>query len=135
MNKVVLIGRVSKDIDLKFLPGDGKAIAKFTLAVTRKYKKDEADFINCTIFGKQAETIAQYVTKGQQLAVEGRIQTGSYQKDDNTKVYTTDIIVDGFDFIGGSKNTSDYKSNNDIEDVFNNAGVDFTPVNNDDMPF
>lgn len=133
MNKVVLIGRVSKDIDLKFLPGDGKAIAKFTLAVTRKYKKDEADFINCTVFGKQAETIAQYVTKGQQLAVEGRIQTGSYEAQDGTKRYTTDVIVEGFDFIGGSKKNN---TNNDIEDVFNNAGVDFTPVDDDDiMPF
>ena len=105
MNKVVLIGRLTKDPDLKFAAGTGTAITNFTLAVNRPKDKNgevKADFINCVAFGKTAETIAQYLTKGRQLAVFGNIRTGSYEAQDGTKRYTTDVYVEGFDFIDSS---------------------------------
>ena len=106
MNKVILIGRLTKDADLKFIPGSGKAVARFSLAVNRPMKKDEADFINCVIFGKAAETIVQYTSKGSQLGIIGRIRTGSYEKD-GVKKYTTEIIIDNFEFISNGKKEND----------------------------
>jgi single-strand DNA-binding protein len=105
MNKVILIGRVTKDPELKFIPGNGMAICKFTLAVNRPSKDKQADFINCVAFDKRAETIAQYVAKGHLFAVTGSIKNGSYEANDGTKRYTTDIIVDGFDFIQSKKDS------------------------------
>lgn len=117
MNKVVLIGRLTKDPDLKFAQGTGKAITRFTLAVNRLMKKDEADFINCIAFGKTGETIAQYLTKGKQLAITGNIRTGSYEAKDGTKKYTTDVIIDSFEFIsGGQANQTNPEINNSIDE-------------------
>lgn len=131
MNKVVLIGRLTKDPELKFAAGTGKGVCRFTLAVNRAYKKDEADFINCVAFGKTAETIAQYITKGRELAISGSIRNGSYDAQDGTKRYTTDVIVDSFNFIGAGPNNS--KSSSDsFGGSFDN---DITPVNDSDMPF
>lgn len=100
MNKVVLIGRMTKDAQLGYTSNTQKAVAKFTLAVDRI--SDGADFINCTAFGKQAENIEKFVKKGNRLAVVGRIQTGSYEKD-GQKIYTTDVIVENAEFIEPKK--------------------------------
>ena len=99
MNKIILMGRLTKEPELKYIPNTDKGVAKFTLAVPRAFKKDETDFINCTAFGKQAEIIASYVTKGQRLLVEGALQIGSYTNKEGAKVYTTDVIVNSFNFI------------------------------------
>jgi len=139
MNKVVLLGRLTADPDLKFAAGSGAAVAKFSLAVTRPFKKDETDFINCIAFGKTGETIAQYLTKGRQLAVTGSIRTGSYDAKDGTKRYTTDVIVDSFEFIGSSKSNDNQGSNNSFnQDNFGgmNFEEDMTPVDDGEMmPF
>ena len=74
MNKVILIGRMTKDPELNYTAGNGTAVTRFSLAVARPFKKDETDFINCVSFGKTGETIAQYLTKGRQLAVTGSIR-------------------------------------------------------------
>lgn len=133
MNKVVLIGRLTKDPDLKFTAGSGTAVSRFTVAVNRQFKKDETDFINCVAFGKTAETISQYLTKGRQIAVTGSIRTGSYEAQDGTKRYTTDVAVDSFEFIGNKG------SNNDTFEggTFNSGGYgdDPVPVDDGDMPF
>ena len=100
MNKVVLVGRLTKDPELRFAAGSGSAVCRFTVAVNRQFKKDETDFIGCVAFGKTAEIIAQYLTKGREIAVSGSIRTGSYDAQDGTKRYTTDVAVDSFDFIG-----------------------------------
>ncbi len=97
MNYVSLIGRLTKDPELKYSQS-GKAFCKFTIAVTREFNREEADFINCVAWDKRAETIAEYLKKGRRIAVQGRLQTGSYEKDGRT-IYTTDIIVDKFTFI------------------------------------
>ena len=86
MNKVIIIGRLTKDPELRYAAGSGTAVCRFTLAVARQFKKDETDFINCIAFNKAGEAIAQYLTKGRQLAVTGNIRTGSYDAQDNNQV-------------------------------------------------
>lgn len=132
MNKVVLIGRMVADPELNFQANSGMAICRFRLAVTRPFKKDETDFINCIAFNKRAEAIAQYLTKGRQLAVTGSIRTGSYDAKDGTKRYTTDIVVDSFEFIGnGQGNNQGGASSNNQGSFYD----DMTPEDTGDCPF
>jgi single-strand DNA-binding protein len=131
---VVLIGRMVADPELNFQANSGMAICRFRLAVTRPFKKDETDFINCIAFNKRAEAIAQYLTKGRQLAVTGSIRTGSYDAKDGTKRYTTDIVVDSFEFIGqGNNNNQGNTPQNNFGGM--NFEDDMTPVDDGDMPF
>lgn len=109
MNSIILIGRLTKDPELKYT-NNGKANTRFTLAVQRN--KEETDFINCVTWEKTAENIAEYFKKGSQIAVQGAIRTGSYEKDGRT-VYTTDVWVYKFDFVGNNQNV---KKNNENED-------------------
>lgn len=129
MNKVIIIGRLTKDPNLNFTPGNGTAVCKFGVAVSRPFKKGETDFINCIAFGKTGESIGQYMQKGKEIALTGRIQTGSYDKADGTKVYTTDVVVENFEFVG-SKGSS---SNNNASEKTIDA--DLVQVNDNDMPF
>jgi len=103
MNKVLLTGRVGKDIEAVASKG-GNTVAKFSLAVSRYVKGGEntTDWINCVAFGKTAETLEQYVEKGVLILVEGNIKTGSYEKDGSRK-YTTDVIVEKFEFLEKKK--------------------------------
>lgn len=132
MNKVVLIGRLTKDPELRYAQGNGAAVCKFTLAVARPFKKDETDFINCVSFGKAAETINRYMTKGKQLAVTGSIRTGSYDAQDGTKRYTTDIAVDEFEFIGNGQGASNTPQGNTTNN--NDFGYE-EPIDEGSMPF
>ena len=103
MNSVCILGRMVRDPELRYSTGENStAVCSFTLAVDRPRKDDEADFIRCIAFGKTGEVIGKHLTKGRQAAVTGRIQTGSYEKD-GVRHYTTDVIVERFDFVG-SKN-------------------------------
>ena len=110
MNKVILMGRLTKDIELRTAGGDGQlAVARFTIAVDRRNRKSgdnqTADFIQCVSFGKQAEVIAQYFHKGSRIGIGGHIQTGNYTNREGTKVYTTDVVVDDFEFIDSKAET------------------------------
>lgn len=135
INKVVLLGRLTKDPELRYAQGNGTAICRFTLAVARPFKKDETDFINCVAFGKAAETINQYMTKGRQLAITGSIKTGTYDAQDGTKRYTTDINVDGFEFIGnGQANGNNSGNAENISNNDNGFGYE-TPIDDGEMPF
>ena len=101
MNKVILIGRLTKDPLIKTAGDKGTKIARYTLAVDRRFKKEgeaSADFINCTAFGKSADFAQNYLHKGVKIAVTGRIQTGSYDKD-GQRVYTTGVIVEEHEFV------------------------------------
>lgn len=109
MNKVILIGRLTNDPELR--ENENSKMAKFTVAVNRL--KEGADFINCIAWNKTAELISKYFNKGSQIALEGRINTGSYEKD-GKKVYTTDIIVENITFIG-SKDTPEKRGNESIK--------------------
>ncbi len=135
MNKVVLIGRTTKSPELRYSPGSGTAVCRFTLAVTRPFKKDETDFINCVAFGKTGETIAQYVLKGRQVAVTGSIRTGSYDAQDGSKRYTTDVVLDGFEFIGNSNNNSSGGAWEAPADDSNMGFGEEAAIDDGDMPF
>ena len=102
MNKVILIGRVVRDAEIRYSQGTSSTcIARYTLAVDRKFKQEgqsNADFINCIAFGKLGEFAEKYLHKGTKIAVTGRIQTGSYTNKDGQKVYTTDVVVEEQEF-------------------------------------
>lgn len=104
MNKVILIGRMTSDPQINY---NGElCIARYTLAVERQFKKDTeqgADFIRCVAFGKNGEFAEKYFEKGLKLAVEGRIQTGSYEDKDGKTVYTTDVIINSQEFVESKK--------------------------------
>ena len=122
MNKVVLIGRLTKDPELRYTPGTGAAVSTVTLAVDRynsKTQQKEADFIPVVVYGKRAESLANNLGKGSPAAISGRIQTRSYDAKDGTKRYVTEVVADDIQFLDGSKN----KNNNDLQEV------------NDDGPF
>lgn len=110
MNKVILLGRLTRDPEIRYSAGaESKAVAKFTLAVDRRYKKDgdeQADFIGCTAFGKSAEFIEKYFRKGQKILVEGHWQTGSYTDKNGNKVYTNDCIIEQVDFAESKRDSS-----------------------------
>ena len=118
MNSVQLVGRFTRDPEVRYTDG-GSSIARFSLAVDRKFKQeggDSADFINCVAFGKTAEFIERYFRKGQRIGLNGRIQTGSYTNQDGNKVYTTDVIAENVEFVEskgteGSAKPSDVPSN------------------------
>ncbi|WP_085829045.1 single-stranded DNA-binding protein [Clostridium massiliodielmoense] len=131
MNRVVLIGRPTKDPELQFTPGAGKAVTKFILAVNRRYKKDgqpEADFLPVVVWGKIAENTANYVSKGSQIGVSGSIRTRSYEAKDGNKRYVTEIVADEIQFLD-SKNS---RQNNSDEEYLD---PDVTPVDDGDIPF
>jgi single-strand DNA-binding protein len=103
MNKVILLGRLTRDPDVRYSSGDNAmAIARYTLAVDRRFKRNgddqTADFIGCVAFGKQGEFAEKYLRKGTKVAITGRIQTGSYTNKDGQKVYTTDVVVEEQEF-------------------------------------
>jgi len=139
MNKVVLVGRPTKDPELRFTPGTGKAVATFTLAVNRRFKtpgQPEADFIPVVVWGKTAENTANYVAKGKLVGVSGTIQTRSYDAKDGTKRYVTEVVADEVQFLepksSGTTNTN--YSTTYQEDLGDFEG-DYQEVKDDDIPF
>lgn len=101
MNSVVLIGRLTKDPELRYIPESQNAVATFTLAVDRPFAKEkQADFIRIVVYGKQAENCERFLTKGRLAGIQGRIQTGSYKNKEGATVYTTDVIADRVEFLG-----------------------------------
>jgi single-strand DNA-binding protein len=118
MNKVSLVGRLTRDPEVRYTTGENaSAIARFSVAVNRRFKNAEgnyeADFINCIAFGKSAEFIEKYFRKGMAIGLTGRIQTGSYTNKDGQKVYTTDVVVEETEFVeskGGNETSNNTPS-------------------------
>ncbi len=127
MNKVVLIGRMTKEPELKFTPGTGTAVCTFTMAVNRRFKKEgqpDADFIPIVVWGKQAESTANYMSKGKLLSVAGRIETRSYEAKDGGRRYVTEVVADEVSFL-------EYGNKNEGQ-----AANDYMPADDDNsMPF
>ena len=102
MNKVVLVGRLTRDPEVRYSQGDNAtAVARYTLAVDRRFRRDgepTADFIPCVIFGRSAEFAEKYFHQGMRVSISGRIQTGSYTNREGQKVYTTDVVVEDQEF-------------------------------------
>ena len=133
MNNVVLIGRLTKDPELAYGGQNSDiAVCRFTLAVDRPTQDKAADFIRIVVFRKQAETAHQYLAKGRQCAVEGRIQTGSYKDREGKTVYTTDVVANRVQFLGsngssGQQNQHGQPEFEPVQDAFVNC--------DDDIPF
>ena len=143
MNNVVLIGRLTRDPELRFLPVNGTPVATFSLAIDKplsKEKKQEleakgqqtADFINIVVWGRQAENCANYLAKGKLTAVQGRLQSRSYEGKDGIRRYVTEVVGERVEFLewGDNKNTNDTSNSSDF------SGIDgFHTVDDDDIPF
>ncbi len=146
MNKVVLIGRLTKDPELRYTTSN-VAAASFTLAVNRTFQNQngvrEADFINIVMWRKQAETAKKYLSKGSLIAVEGRIQTRNYDGADGKKVYVTEVVADNFEFLeskGQRGANTDIEFNQDVPtaDVSDEPYIDFgdsIELSDDDIAF
>lgn len=124
MNKVILMGRLTREPEIKYTQENETTIAKYTLAVNRIFKREgdsEADFINCVAFGRAAEFAEKYFYQGIKIIISGRIQTGSYVNKDGHKVYTTNIVVEEQEFAESKGATKDNNSP-DIENSINEMG-------------
>lgn len=127
MNKVILIGRLTRDVEMRY-SANNNAIARYTLAVNRQFKNSdqEADFLPCIAFGKTAELAGNYLSKGMRIAVEGRIQTGSYTNREGQKIYTTEIVVDRQEFL--EKKASSSQPDNGAADAAGNYADRFMDI-------
>lgn len=145
MNSVVLIGRLTRDPELRFIAGSGRAVANFTLAIDRNLAKDKkaemqqkglptADFIRVVVWGKQAENCASFLVKGRLVAINGSIQTSSYKTNTGETKYSTDVLANRVEFL----EWGDKKQESGSSDNFN-YGVDpseFQAIeDDDDIPF
>lgn len=135
MNNVVLIGRLTKDPELAY-GGQNRdiAVCRFTLAVDRPTQDKAADFIRIVVFRKQAENANQYLAKGRQCAVEGRIQTGSYKDREGKTVYTTDVVANRVQFLGANGSSGQQKQNQQGQPEFEPVPDAFVNCD-DDIPF
>ena len=135
MNQVVLIGRLTKDVDLTYTTGSQMAVAKFTLAIDRPVKKGsdkQADFIRIIAFGKTAENCDKYLCKGRLVAVNGAIQTGSYQNKGGNTVYTTDVVTNRVEFLEWGDKQDNRQEQTAMPDP---AMPDSFEAVNEDVPF
>ncbi|ENZ3792440.1 single-stranded DNA-binding protein [Listeria monocytogenes] len=159
MNRVVLVGRLTKDPDLRYTPA-GAAVATFTLAVNRPFKngqgEQEADFIQCVVWRKPAENVANFLKKGSLTGVDGRVQTRNYEGNDGKRVYVTEIVAESVQFLepkqnavegstpNNNQNEASYSNNNknssyrasssQNSDSFANEGKPID-ISDDDLPF
>ena len=139
MNKCVLMGRLTRDPEIRV--NNDKTVARFSIAVDRRFKRDgddqTADFINCVAFGKTAEFVEKYAHKGTKFVVEGRIQTGSYTNKDGVRVYTTDIVVEQLEF-AESKSSADGNATGNTANSNATTNTSFMDIPDDiseELPF
>lgn len=153
MNSVVLIGRLVRDPELRYLPNGGMAVTRFSIAVDKQLSRDKkqemeskgqptADFINIVVWGKQGENCANYLKKGRNVALQGRIQTGSYTAQDGTKRYTTDVVAEKVQFIDWGDSNQGYSDNRGYESQNNSGNIPQTDgfhnddsIDDEDIPF
>ena len=145
MNNVSLLGRVVRDIELKYT-GNGTAVANFTIAVDRRFKNADGeydtDFINIVVWRQSAEFVSKYFKKGSPIAVEGSIQTRNYENSEGRKVYVTEVVADNVGFVprDNSQQQSQQQNNNPFENVDFNSNDPFetnnaTEIDDDSLPF
>ncbi|EKL5558834.1 single-stranded DNA-binding protein [Listeria monocytogenes] len=122
MNRVVLVGRLTKDPDLRYTPA-GAAVATFTLAVNRPFKngqgEQEADFIQCVVWRKPAENVANFLKKGSMAGVDGRVQTRNYEGNDGKRVYVTEIVAESVQFLEPKHNPAESSTSNNNQNGAN----------------
>ncbi len=138
MNSVMLVGRLTRDPEVRYMSESQRAVANFSIAIDRGKDRSGndlgADFPNIVCFGKQAEVVEKYVTKGMQVGIQGRLQTRSYENKDGKKVYVTEVVADRVEFLDSKKKTSqpDAVIEAEVKQAESNMWNDFIP---DDIPF
>lgn len=144
MNKAILVGRLTRDPEIRYtVAGESMCIARYTLAVDRRGKREEgqptADFINCVAFGKNGEFAEKYLRQGTKIAIVGHIQTGSYTNKDGKKVYTTDVVIDEQEFAESknsqSSNVSSGSSTQQTPEVDENGFMNIPDGIDEELPF
>lgn len=137
MNSVQLVGRFTRDPEVRYTDG-GSTIARFSLAVDRRYKSENgptADFPNCVAFGKTAEFIEKYFHKGMRMGCQGRIQTGSYTNNDGQKVYTTDVVVESCEFVEAKASQQSEENNDGFGPADENGFMNIPADIDEELPF
>jgi len=138
MNSVNLIGRLTRDPEVRYTSGTQMAVANFTIAIdrmTREGAERQADFPRITVFGKQAENCEKYLVKGRKVAIEGRIQTGSYQNKNGDTVYTTDVVANRVEFLEwGDRTQGEMQDQGNALDAEENIPEQFAMIA-EDVPF
>lgn len=137
MNSVQLVGRLTRDPEIRYSDG-GSSVARFSLAVDRRYKGENgptADFPSCVAFGKTAEFIEKYFSKGMRIGLQGRIQTGSYTNNDGVKVYTTDVIVENCEFVESKGAQASNNASSDYPEPGEDGFVNIPDDIDEELPF
>lgn len=143
MNNVTLIGRLTRDPEVRYTSGSQLAVARFTIAIDRPTRsgdgEKQTDFPSIVVFGKQAENCERFLTKGRQVGIEGRIQTGSYTNKDGNKVYTTEVVANRVEFLGGrdSGSGSGFGQSQQSAPRNDDMGIPegFSAIDDEDIPF
>ena len=142
MNRVILAGRITKDVDVRYSTGEKQtAVARFTLAVDRRFHREgeqDADFVSCVAFGNTAQFLEKYGTKGTKFICEGRIQTGSYVGKDGARVYTTDVVIENIEFAESKASQSSNTGYQQPGSSTNGGGTQFMDIPDgiiDELPF
>lgn len=138
MNKVILMGRLTRDPEVRYTQGEhSTAVARYTLAVDRKVKSNNetADFINCICFSKMAEVAEKYLRKGTKITISGRIQTGSYVNKEGNKVYTTDVVVEEQEFAESKGASNNNASSNNTTGNIPGGFMDIPDGMDEELPF
>lgn len=136
MNRCVFVGRLTKDPELRYTPGTGKAVCNFTLAVNRRFKtqgQPDADFFNIVVWNKQGEAAANNLVKGNQAAVAGEMRTRTYEAKDGTKKYVTELWADEVQFLTPKNNNQTNTQNTSDNDI--DYDDEITPIDDGDIPF
>jgi single-strand DNA-binding protein len=135
INVVTLIGRITKDLELRYT-GDGKAVANFTIALDRKYNRDQTDFVPCVVWRELAENCARYTGKGSLIALEGRLQVSTYDNQDGNKVWKMEVVAENVKFLDFRNKDDQNVSNNSssYSDPFQQVGKPID-LSDDDLPF
>lgn len=130
MNKYIGIGRITKDIELR-TTSNNKSVSQFTIAINEGYGEEQrTNYIDCTVWGKQAENMSKYCSKGSLIAIEGRLQTGSYEDKEGTKRKTTKVVAESIQFLGNKKEEN--KEITEEKDPFEEFGEE---ISDEDLPF
>lgn len=138
MNKVILIGRLTRDPELRYT-GSNTPVTTFSLAVNRPFTNQsgerEADFINCVVWRKLAETVKNYLSQGSQVAVEGRIQTRNYDDQNGQKRYVTEVIVENIDFVGSRRDNAQGQMSQPTAPATTSANFSNQPTSTETTPY
>lgn len=138
MNRFVGVGRLTKDPDLRFTQ-NGTAVSNFTIAINRPFTNQqgdrEADFINCVIWRKPAENLAQYMSKGSRVGVDGRIQTRNYENDEGRRVFITEVVADSVQFLESKKEQQDNQGQPAPNHQPRSAPGEPIEIHDEDLPF